>query len=86
MTEHPQRRAFHVTKPVLIIGAGVVGLTLAQGCREAGIPFQIFEQNEEKSKRNEGWGLSLHWSLKSLERTIGHELAARLPEVWSLHQ
>lgn len=31
------------TKPIRIIGAGVVGLTLTQGCREAGIPFQIFE-------------------------------------------
>jgi len=65
---------------VLIIGAGVVGLTLAQGCRNAGIPFEIYEQLPESSERSQGWGLSLHWSLNALERTIGPELTARLPE------
>jgi hypothetical protein len=64
-------KVYDESKPVLIIGAGVVGLTLAQGCREAGIPFQIFEQHDESSARSQRWGLSLHWSLKSLERTIG---------------
>lgn len=68
-------------KPVLIIGAGVVGLTIAQGCRHAGIPFEIFEQHEAASERSQGWGLSLHWSLRSFERTIGPELAALLPQV-----
>jgi 2-polyprenyl-6-methoxyphenol hydroxylase-like FAD-dependent oxidoreductase len=68
-------------KPVLIIGAGVVGLTLAQGLRQAGIPFQIFERQEASSERSQGWGLSLHWSLRSFERAIGPELAALLPEV-----
>jgi 2-polyprenyl-6-methoxyphenol hydroxylase-like FAD-dependent oxidoreductase len=66
------------SRPVLIIGAGVVGLTLAQGCREAGIPFRIFEQQEASTERSQGWGLTLHWSLNSLERTIGSELSARL--------
>lgn len=69
------------TKPILIIGAGVVGLTLAQGCREAGIPFRIFEQHEASSERSQGWGLTLHWSLNSLERTIGPQLTALLPQV-----
>jgi 2-polyprenyl-6-methoxyphenol hydroxylase-like FAD-dependent oxidoreductase len=40
------------SRPVLIIGAGVVGLTLAQGCREAGIPFQIFEQQAASTERS----------------------------------
>lgn len=65
---------------VLIIGAGIVGLTLAQGCRENGIPFTIFEQ-DQKGSRHQGWALTLHWCLRSLERTIGSELAARLPTV-----
>lgn len=71
----------HATKPVLIIGAGVVGLTIAQGCRGAGIPFQIFERHEASSERSQGWSLSLHWSLRSLGRTIGPELEALLPQV-----
>ncbi|KAH6671677.1 hypothetical protein B0J14DRAFT_594172 [Halenospora varia] len=65
---------------VLIIGAGVVGLTLAQGCREAGIPFKIFEKLEASSESSQGWGLTLHWSLTALERTIGPRLAALLSE------
>lgn len=71
---------------VLIIGAGVVGLTLAQGCREAGIPFKIFEKLEASSESSQGWGLTLHWSLTALERTIGPRLAALLSEVGAIHQ
>ena len=77
MADSPSRPS----KPVIIIGAGVAGLTLAQGCREAGIPFEIYEQLEVSSTRSQGWALSLHWSLNSLEHTIGSELSARLPEV-----
>ncbi|TVY82359.1 putative FAD-dependent monooxygenase [Lachnellula suecica] len=69
---------FDKPRPILIIGAGVVGLTLAQGCREAGILFQIFEKLDASSEKSQGWGLSLHWSLRSLERTIGPKLAALL--------
>jgi hypothetical protein len=72
---------FDESHPILIIGAGVVGLTLAQGCREAGIPFQIFEKLDAPSENNQGWGLTLHWSLNSLERTIGPKLTALLPDV-----
>lgn len=66
---------------VLIIGAGIVGLTLAQGLREAGIPFQIFEKLDASDPASQGWGLTLHWSLNALERTIGPQLFALLPEV-----
>jgi 2-polyprenyl-6-methoxyphenol hydroxylase-like FAD-dependent oxidoreductase len=78
MAESKVKCNIDTPRPVLIIGAGVVGLTLAQGCREAGIPFQIFEQQEASTERSQGWGLTLHWSLNSLERTIGPELSARL--------
>jgi protoporphyrinogen oxidase len=67
------------SSPLLIIGAGIVGLTLAQGCREAKIPFEIYEQ--DATERSQGWGLSLHWCLDDLERVIGPELSARIAEV-----
>lgn len=67
---------------VLIIGAGIVGLTIAQGCRENGIPFEIFERDKGGS-RSQGWALTFHWCLPSLERTIGARLAALLPTVGS---
>lgn len=47
---------------VLIVGAGVVGLTLAQGCRENGIDFEIVER-DETGKRSQGWAITLHVSL-----------------------
>ncbi|APA14382.1 hypothetical protein SS1G_11784 [Sclerotinia sclerotiorum 1980 UF-70] len=63
---------------VLIVGAGIVGLTLAQGCRENGIEFEIVER-DEKGKRAQGWAITLHWCLRSLERTIGEKLSELIP-------
>lgn len=62
---------------MLIIGGGIVGLTIAQGCRENGIPFEIFER-DLPGERTQGWALTLHWTLRSLERTIGRELSERI--------
>jgi glycine/D-amino acid oxidase-like deaminating enzyme len=66
---------------VLIVGAGIVGLTIAQGCRRQGIPFTIFEGDESRESRPQGWAVTLHWCLDSLRRTIGPELSGKLLEV-----
>lgn len=66
---------------VLIAGAGVVGLTIAQGCLENGIPFTIFEKDDAPDQRTQGWALTLHWCLDALERTIGPRLTKILPTV-----
>lgn len=68
---------------VLICGAGVVGLALAQGCREAGIPYTLFERDDTPSSRAQGWALTLHWCLNALERTIGPQRASQLHTVLS---
>ncbi|KAH6649186.1 hypothetical protein BKA67DRAFT_521779 [Truncatella angustata] len=62
---------------VLIAGGGIVGLTIAQGCRENGIPYTVFEKDIDENRRH-GWALTLHWVLDALERTIGKERASEL--------
>ncbi|KAI8965484.1 FAD/NAD(P)-binding domain-containing protein [Daldinia sp. FL1419] len=64
---------------VLIAGGGIVGLTVAQGCRENNIPCTVFESSTKGSRR-EGWALTLHWCLNALNRTIGSKAAGRIPD------
>ncbi|TPX13007.1 uncharacterized protein E0L32_006652 [Thyridium curvatum] len=60
-------------KPVLIIGAGVVGLTLAHGLQKLGIPFQIYERDDHISSRGQGWAITLHWALPFLKEMLSEE-------------
>jgi 2-polyprenyl-6-methoxyphenol hydroxylase-like FAD-dependent oxidoreductase len=49
------------TKPhVLIVGAGLGGLTLAQCLRKQGISFEIFERDANDESRPQGWAIGLH--------------------------
>ncbi|KAI1385133.1 FAD/NAD(P)-binding domain-containing protein [Hypoxylon trugodes] len=75
VNKRPEQRQMHV----LIIGAGIVGLTIAQGCRENNIPYTVFEKDVEGT-RTQGWALTLHWCLDALNRTIGTEKATRIPD------
>lgn len=68
--------------PVLIIGAGISGLVLAQHLKQHDIPFLIFERDDNLTTRGVGWGLTLHWSLTSVESLIPTKLYARLPEAY----
>ena len=45
---------------ILILGAGLCGLTLAQNLRKLGISFQIFERDEGPHSRFQGWAIALH--------------------------
>jgi flavin-dependent dehydrogenase len=69
-------------KPVLIVGAGISGLLLAQYLRKSGIPFRIFERDTDLTTRGVGWGLTLHWSLPALRTLLPHDLLRRLPEAY----
>ncbi|KAM0429537.1 hypothetical protein ACHAQK_011024 [Fusarium lateritium] len=60
-------------KPVLIIGAGVVGLVLAHGLKKFGIPFQIYERDSHISSRGQGWAITLHWVLPFLRELLSEE-------------
>jgi 2-polyprenyl-6-methoxyphenol hydroxylase-like FAD-dependent oxidoreductase len=65
--------------PVLIIGAGISGLLLAQQLRKLAIPFQIFEREHDVQTKSAGWGLTLHWSLPALRELLPADLLAQLP-------
>ncbi|KAF4126216.1 FAD binding domain [Geosmithia morbida] len=56
--------------PVIIIGAGVVGLALAHGLANAGIPFEIYERDEDADSRPQGWAITLLWGLTFLRRLL----------------
>lgn len=45
---------------VLIVGAGIGGLTLAQCLRKQGISFEIFERDVDRNARFQGWAIALH--------------------------
>lgn len=67
---------------VIIIGAGISGLLLAQYLRKGSIPFAIFERDKDFHTRGVGWGLTLHWSLPALRSLLPSELVDRLPETY----
>ena len=74
---------------VLIIGAGLTGLLLAQGLRKlnaalesrgqpARYTFSIFERDESAFYRGGGFSLTIHWALQQLYDILPEELSARI--------
>lgn len=68
--------------PILIIGAGISGLILAQYLRRSGTAYQIFERDASIAARAGGWGLTLHWALPALYELLPEDVKARLPETF----
>ncbi|KAH6703947.1 hypothetical protein VDGD_03539 [Verticillium dahliae] len=68
--------------PVLIIGAGISGLLLAQHLLHRSVPFRIFDRDADFTTRGVGWGLTLHWSLPAIRTLLPDKLVQRLPETY----
>jgi 2-polyprenyl-6-methoxyphenol hydroxylase-like FAD-dependent oxidoreductase len=69
MIEHPDRSDIHLgdgggrspsaSPHVLIVGAGIGGLCLAQGLKQAGISVAIYERDASAHSRHQGYRLSI---------------------------
>ena len=82
---------FHKKKQthILIIGAGLTGLLLAQGLRKlnaalelqgqpAKYTFSIYERDEAAFYRGGGFSLTIHWALQQLYDILPEELSAHI--------
>lgn len=63
---------------ILIIGAGITGLTIAQGLQTSNIPFTVFEAEPQDLFRPREWTMGIHWSLENLEALLPEHLRDRL--------
>lgn len=68
--------------PVIIVGAGITGLVLAQALKKHSIPFQVYERDPNPEYRGKGWGITIHWALNSLLGCLPQHLIDRLPEAY----
>ncbi|GIK07571.1 hypothetical protein Aspvir_003237 [Aspergillus viridinutans] len=65
---------------VIIIGAGATGLLLAQGLKNSGIAYTIYEQQDEETyaRRAGQWTMAVHSALPYLESILPPVLRAKL--------
>ena len=52
---------------VAIIGAGIGGVALAVACLHRGIPFTLYERDDNFNARSQGYGLTLQQASKAIE-------------------
>lgn len=65
---------------VLIVGAGMTGLLLAQKLKSHGISFSIYERDPSADCRGGGWGLAIHWALDVLLELLPEHLREQIPQ------
>jgi flavin-dependent dehydrogenase len=65
---------------VLIIGAGITGLLLAQTLKSRKISFTIYERDPNAHYRGPGWGLAIDWAKSTLLDLLPKTLQDRLLE------
>jgi 2-polyprenyl-6-methoxyphenol hydroxylase-like FAD-dependent oxidoreductase len=67
------------TAPVLIIGAGITGLTLAQACRKENIPHRLFEKNDSATPSENVGGVIFNWTAATLSALLPDDIADQIP-------
>jgi 2-polyprenyl-6-methoxyphenol hydroxylase-like FAD-dependent oxidoreductase len=68
--------------PVIIVGAGLVGLILSQALSARSIPYLIYEQDPHASHRGVGWGLTIHWALEIFKSLVPASIVQSLPDAF----
>lgn len=64
---------------VLVIGAGITGLLLAQGLKKQGIKYSVYEAEPvAEFERRREWGMSIQWALPMLNDLLPADLLDRL--------
>lgn len=64
--------------PVIVAGAGLVGVLLGQLLKQNGIPFEIYDRDEGLGSRYGGWAISLHWIEAELKRVLAGDMYERI--------
>lgn len=73
--------------PVLILGAGISGLALAQGLLRANIPFHIYEHDHTFNQRSQGYRVRITGpGVSALKELIPGELYTRLELSCAAHR
>ncbi|KAK6368447.1 hypothetical protein LTR64_006601 [Lithohypha guttulata] len=68
--------------PVLIVGGGLVGLTLAQALQKAGIACIVYERDYAlETEHGGGWAITVHWALEALRECLPSNLFQRLDDI-----
>ncbi|KAG4428032.1 hypothetical protein IFR05_016486 [Cadophora sp. M221] len=68
---------------VIIIGAGITGLLIAQGLRAAGIKYTIFDDEATPEIRKREWTLNLHSASSDLQKLLTTDIYSRLREAYT---
>ncbi|KAK8052961.1 FAD-dependent monooxygenase cctM [Apiospora saccharicola] len=55
---------------VLILGAGLGGLALAQALRKRGVSYEIFERDTHDTERRQGWTVSVHSMIDDMKESV----------------
>ncbi|GAB7356228.1 hypothetical protein MBLNU459_g7047t1 [Dothideomycetes sp. NU459] len=64
--------------PVVIVGAGVVGLALGQALKKQNIPFIILERDHAPTARGQGWAITIHWALPYMQQFLPSDVLSRI--------
>jgi 2-polyprenyl-6-methoxyphenol hydroxylase-like FAD-dependent oxidoreductase len=70
------------TPPVIIVGAGLVGLILAQALSARSIPYLMYEQDPHASHREVCWGLTIHWALEIFKSLVPASIVQSLSDAF----